>query len=108
MKGAIIKSGACFISVLALFLLTFNTAFALTFAGLVDKVVDVLATSVVRLIFALAFVYFMWGVVQYTLYPDGESKDKGRQMMIWGIIGLTVMFSVYALVRLLGNTLSLL
>lgn len=77
-------------------------------AGLMDYVTDVLAGSVIGLIFALAFVYFMWGVVQYALYPDDEGKkDKGKQTMIWGIIALTVMFSVYGLIRVVRNTFNL-
>ncbi|SRR3989339_20691 len=65
----------------------------------------IIGRSVVPLIFALALVMFIWGVVQYVINSDEEAKkEKGRQFMIWGIIALTVMFSVWGLVRILGNT----
>ncbi len=61
--------------------------------------------SVIPLIFALAVAMFVWGVVQYVINDDEEAKKaKGRQFMIWGIIALTVMVSVWGLVKILGNT----
>ena len=61
--------------------------------------------SVVPLIFALAVAMFVWGVVQYVINSDEEAKKaKGKQFMIWGIIALTVMVSVWGLVSILGGT----
>jgi len=48
---------------------------------------------------------FVWGVVQFVLNSDEEvKKEKGRQFMLWGIIALTVMISVWGLVAILGDT----
>jgi hypothetical protein len=48
---------------------------------------------------------FIWGVVQYVINSDEEAKKaKGKEFMIWGIIGLTVMVSVWGLVNVLGST----
>lgn len=64
--------------------------------------------SVIPLIFALAVVMFVWGVVQYVINSDEEAKKaKGRQFMIWGIIALAVMLSVWGLVKILGNTFNI-
>jgi hypothetical protein len=93
---------------LLVFLLDYASVSAKTFASLVDDVVDGLGSLVVKLIFTLAVVYFMWGVTQYGFSPEEAQKEKGRQMMIWGILGLAVMFSVYALIEIVGNTFSLL
>lgn len=61
--------------------------------------------GVIPLIFALALMMFVWGVVQYVINSSEEAKkEKGRQFMIWGIIALAVMVSVWGLVRILGNT----
>ena len=61
--------------------------------------------SVIPLIFSLAVLMFVWGVVQYVINSDEEAKkEKGRDFMIWGIIALTVMFSIWGLVRILGNS----
>ncbi|MCE9585038.1 hypothetical protein K8Q94_00195 [Candidatus Nomurabacteria bacterium] len=65
----------------------------------------IITKSVVPLIFALAFVVFIWGVVQFIMNSDQEAKkEQGKQFMVWGIIALTVMFSVWGLVSILNNT----
>ncbi len=81
-------------------------ASAKNLGDLIGDMTDLVGNSVVRLIFAIAFAYFFWGVVQYTIAQTQESKDKGRGYMIWGLIALTVMFSVYGLIRILRNTFS--
>ncbi|MFM7088790.1 MAG: hypothetical protein ACKOW9_04670, partial [Candidatus Paceibacterota bacterium] len=67
---------------------------------------DLIGGSVIHLIFAIAFMFFFWGVVQYAIAETQDSKDKGRSYMVWGLIALTVMFSVYGLIRILRNTFS--
>ena len=75
------------------------------FADLVYYVACMISSSVIPLIFALAVVVFIWGVVQYLMGAEEEDKRaKGRQFMIWGIIALTVMVSVWGLVQIVGNT----
>ena len=74
-------------------------------AGFFKIITNLIAKSIVPLIFTLAFMFFIWGVVQYVLYPDDEGKkEKGRSFMIWGLIALTVMFSVWGLVTILTGT----
>lgn len=61
--------------------------------------------AVVPLIFSVAMVAFIWGVVQYVINTDNETaKTKGKDFMIWGIVGLAVMLSIWGLVQILGNT----
>ncbi|MBP9802846.1 MAG: hypothetical protein KBD14_00865 [Candidatus Pacebacteria bacterium] len=64
--------------------------------------------SVIPLLFTLALVFFTYGVVQFMLNPANEEKrEKGKSYMVWGIIGLTVMVSVWGLVNILGSTFGL-
>ncbi|MCX6751654.1 MAG: hypothetical protein NT161_02725 [Candidatus Nomurabacteria bacterium] len=75
------------------------------FQDLLIYVVCIINKSVIPLIIALALVMFIWGVVQYVINDQEEAKRaKGRQFMIWGIIGLTIMFAVWGLVKILGTT----
>ncbi len=61
-----------------------------------------LATPIVV---SLALLYFFWGLANYILNSgDEEKKSEGRNIMIWGIIALTVMVSVWGLVRVLAQT----
>ena len=64
-----------------------------------------LITSVVPFLFALAMVGFIWGVIQYVLNADNEEKrKKGKSFIIWGLIALFVMVSMWGLVGVLTNT----
>lgn len=73
---------------------------------LLDFVTCNISRSVVPLIFVLALAAFVWGVVQYVILGAEEEakRAKGRQFMIWGIVALAVMVSVWGLVRVLTNT----
>ena len=66
-----------------------------------------LGSYVIPLIFAIAIVVFVWGVVQYVINDSEEAKKKGKDFIIWGIIGLTVMISVWGLIQIVGNTFNL-
>jgi hypothetical protein len=72
---------------------------------LLGYVTCIIGKSIIPLIFALATAMFIWGVVQYVINDQEEAKKaRGRQFMIWGIIALAVMFSIWGLVGILGNT----
>jgi hypothetical protein len=70
-----------------------------------ESIVKFVNGSVVPLIYALAFLVFMVGMVRFFFLEQGEEgREKGKQLMLWGIIGFVVMFSVWGLVNLLLAT----
>jgi len=77
-----------------------------TFLGFFTCIIN---NSIIPLIFAVAIVMFIWGVVQFfILNSDEEAKRaQGKQFMIWGVIALAVMLSVWGLVAILGTTFGL-
>jgi len=79
------------------------------FKGLVGYVTCIIGKSIIPLIFALAIAAFVWGVVNFFIIgADEEAKrSQGKQFMIWGIIALAVMLSVWGLVKILGDTFHL-
>ena len=65
--------------------------------------------TIIPLIFSLAVVMFIWGVVQYVINDSDEGKkDKGREFMVWGIVGLTVMVGIWGIVKMVGGTFGIL
>ncbi|MFZ1987509.1 MAG: hypothetical protein WAV21_00525 [Minisyncoccia bacterium] len=74
-----------------------------------QQIIDIINTIVVPLIFAVAFVVFIWGVFQFFIVggSDEEARGKGRDLMIWGLIGFFVMVSVWGLVNILVGTFDL-
>lgn len=68
----------------------------------------IINNSVIPLIFALAVASFVWGVVQFVINSNEEAKkEKGRQFILWGVIALAVMLSVWGLVGILRTTFNL-
>ncbi|KKR70174.1 MAG: hypothetical protein UU13_C0012G0020 [Candidatus Nomurabacteria bacterium GW2011_GWB1_40_7] len=79
------------------------------FQDLLCYVTKIINDSVIPLIFALAMVFFVWGVVKFFIINAGEEakRAEGKQYMIWGIVALAVMLSIWGLVAVLGTTFNL-
>lgn len=74
----------------------------MTFAQLVNgTIVPIVDRGIIPLLYALAFLFFLIGVARFFFSEDEESRTKGRQFALWGIIAFAVLFSVWGLVRLL-------
>ena len=77
---------------------------AQTALTVIDKVKQILG-AVIPILITLAVIYFFWGLGKYILNVDSEEgKEQAKSIMIWGIIALFVMVSVWGLVNLIGNT----
>jgi hypothetical protein len=74
-----------------------------------QTVITIINTVLVPLIFALAFIVFLWGVFQVFIAgaADEEKREQGKSLMIYGLIGFFVMVSVWGLVNLLVGTFNL-
>lgn len=80
-------------------------AYAQTFADLVGTILDVIAI-LVPLVIALTFLVIIWGVAKGWIInnEDTNSIEKGKQILIWGIIALIVMLSIWGIIALLRGT----
>lgn len=86
-----------------------NVSFALAtdlhFGSLID-LADTLASGVVTslgyLAFTIAVVAFLWGMVNFIWAARngdaGKGVENGKQFMLWGLIALFVMFSVWGII----------
>jgi hypothetical protein len=74
-----------------------------TLGGWICKIGE-LVNAVVPLLIALAVVYFIWGVITYVIASDEEAKEAGRNRIIFGIIGLTVIVAMWGIVGVLKRT----
>jgi hypothetical protein len=61
--------------------------------------------ALIPLLFAIALVAFIWGMIQFFLNPDSEDKkQKGKSFMLWGLIALFVMISIWGILNLFTRT----
>lgn len=67
-------------------------------------VINKILATVIPVLITLAVVYFIWGVIQYTVSSDEEKKKKARGMIIQGLIGLFVIIAFWGIIRLITNT----
>lgn len=60
-----------------------------------------LVNTAIPLLIAVALAVFFWGLIRYVWRSGGgEGAKAGRDLMIWGLIALFVMVSVWGIIRL--------
>ncbi len=67
-----------------------------------------LITKAIPIVFALGLLFFFYGMALYIFRAGDESKAKeGKSIMIYGVIALFVMVSVWGLVKFIGDNLGI-
>ena len=70
------------------------------------KVSDNIVSPIVAVLFLVAFVVFVYGMFEMISSQDDSDKRKnGKNAILWGVIGMVIMVSVYGIIRLIANTL---
>ena len=65
-------------------------------------------TPVATVVFAAGFLLFIWGLVKFLWNIDSESgRDNGKEHMIWGVIGMFIMVSIWSIIAMIDNTFGL-
>ena len=72
--------------------------------GIFQKIVTEIFTPMYQLVVAMAFIYFMYGVAKF-IYDlrNPTEKATGKQHLLWGLIGLFIIFSVGGILNLFGS-----
>ena len=72
------------------------------------KFVAYIIDPAILIIFSLGFFMFIWGLIEFLWkLGEGGDNDEGKQHMLWGIVGMFIMVSVYGIIALLDNTFGL-
>ena len=68
------------------------------------KLTDAIINPILGVIFALALVYFLFGLMRliFNAGDEGQAAD-GKRHMGWGLIGMTIMVSVFGLLNLIES-----
>ena len=77
-----------------------------------DTFISHVSTQIINplilLLFALAMVYFLYGLVEFIANANNDEKrTSGKSHMLWGIIGLTIMMGVWFILRVILSTLGI-
>ena len=73
-----------------------------TFLG---KVNENIINPAIQFSFIIATVVFLYGVLQFIRNTkDPKEREKGKDHIMWGIVGFLIMFGVYSIINILMNT----
>lgn len=73
--------------------------------GLLLKIEKVILFPLMTLMVSVALLVFLWGMYEYVANAESEeAQTKGKTHMLYGIIGMLVMISAYAILRIAAGT----
>jgi uncharacterized membrane protein YidH (DUF202 family) len=76
--------------------------------GFITNVDNMIINPLILLLFALAVVFFLYGVLEFIMNQENEEKKTtGKSHMLWGIIGITIMLGVWFILGIILNTLGI-
>lgn len=71
----------------------------------IGNVVNLIIQPLITLLFALALAFFLWGLAMFVLNAgDPDGRKKGRDALIWGIVGLFIMTGVMGILAAVTGT----
>ncbi|MCI5051052.1 MAG: pilin [Candidatus Pacebacteria bacterium] len=71
----------------------------------IGRINQYLLNPVIVLMFAIALVTFIWGMFSFFGRKDNtEEIEKGKRHMLWGIIGMAIMVSVFGIMNFITST----
>ncbi len=77
---------------------------------IIDNTVNVLLSEIINpaiyLLSAFAFTWFLWGVFMFILNKKSSNEEgvkKGKIHMLWGLIGLVIIYSASAIYTFLTS-----
>jgi uncharacterized membrane protein YidH (DUF202 family) len=70
-----------------------------------SKVWEMILNPLIEFLFAVAVVIFLYGVLEFIMNQENEEKKTtGKNHMIWGVVGITIMLGVWAILHFVVDT----
>ena len=80
----------------------------MTIVPFLNKVSALILNPLILLAFSLAFLYFIYGIVKFLRLEGGDKTRKEAQdAILYGIIGMVIMFSVYGIIKFILATFAI-
>lgn len=75
------------------------------FGNVVNPIISNIVYPAIQLLFGLAVVYFVYGVLQFVFGgADETARAKGKSTILWGSVGIFIMVSAWGIIYLVSNT----
>ncbi|MDE1924720.1 MAG: hypothetical protein KGH79_00880 [Patescibacteria group bacterium] len=76
---------------------------------LVNNFTRVIVNPIIALLFALGLLLFAWGIIEFLIglnaSGDSDKKESGKRHMLWGIIGMFIMISAWAIIKFIDSSI---
>ena len=77
-----------------------------------SEIIDAISVNIINpvigLMFVLAFLVFLWGVFTFITNTDDETnKKKGKNNLIYGVLGMAIMVSVFGIIKFIKSSIGL-
>lgn len=75
--------------------------------GYIGTIIDFINDILFPLALAIAFIFLIWGIVKHFVIgaDSDDGKSKGKQLIIYSLVGFVVIFSFYGLINIIQNGL---
>ncbi len=73
-------------------------------SSFMGKVYENIVNPAITVLFAIAILYLSWSVFQYTFQGDKVDKDKLKASLIYGVLGVFIMSTVFAIVKFIATS----
>ena len=74
----------------------------------IGKVDTMIINPLILFLFALAVVYFLYGVLDFLMNQENEEKKTaGKKHILWGVVGITIMIGVWGILSMILSTLGI-
>ncbi len=75
----------------------------------VTSFLSIINTIVLPIIISVSFITFVWGVYNYFIAggANPEKRREGTKFLMYGIVGLAIIFSVWGLVAVFSSVFNL-
>lgn len=74
-------------------------------ASIINTINSAIVNPLLSLLFAVGLLLFLYGLIEFlwNLSKGSHEADSGKQHMLWGLAGMFVMSSAFAILRLLAE-----
>ena len=78
---------------------------SLNINSLLNKVNEFVLNPLIILLFVVALIVFLWGLVEFISKAGSEEgRETGKRNMVWGVVGMFIMVAVYGIIKLILAT----
>lgn len=75
----------------------------MSFRDLLHRLNQYVLNPLIALLFVVALITFIYGVLEFLQNRDSDKAEDGKRHILWGLVGMTIMVSVYGILQLIKS-----